>query len=45
MIGDFLVLLLSLLLFVEGRSIKTSCCPKVDPDAFRNVVSICAFIL
>lgn len=33
------IVLLSLLFFVEGRSIK-DCCPKLDPDAFRNVVSI-----
>lgn len=32
------IVLLSLLFFVEGRSIK-DCCPKLDPDAFRNVVS------
>ena len=36
------IILLSLLLFVEVRSIK-DCCPKpLDPDAFRNVVSIFA---
>ncbi|KAJ7377378.1 hypothetical protein OS493_029738 [Desmophyllum pertusum] len=33
---EILVAFLSLLYFVEGRSTKT-CCPKVDPDAFRNV--------
>ena len=34
------IALLSLLLFVEILSIK-DCCPKpLDPDAFRNVVSI-----
>lgn len=33
----FVATLLSLLLFVKGRSTKPSCCPKVDPDAFRNV--------
>lgn len=39
----FVATLLSLLLFVKGRSTKPSCCPKVDPDAFRNVVSILIF--
>ena len=38
---DTCIVLLSLLLFVEVLSIK-DCCPKpLDPDAFRNVVSIC----
>lgn len=38
-----LAVLLNLLPFLEGRSIQT-CCPKVDPDAFRNVVSIYALL-
>ena len=39
------IILLTLLLFVEVRSIK-DCCPKpLDPDAFRNVVSIYAILL
>lgn len=43
MIFDALVaMLLNLLLFAGGRSTKPSCCPKVDPDAFRNVSELIA---
>lgn len=39
------IVLFSLMFSVEGRSIK-DCCPKpLDPDAFRNVVSIYAIRL
>ena len=34
-----LLALANVLLVTEGRSVK-KCCEKLDPDAFRNIVSI-----
>lgn len=36
---ELVIALASLVIVAETRSIKT-CCPKLDPDVFRNVVSI-----
>lgn len=35
---EFLVALASLFLVADGRLLK-KCCDKLDPDAFRNIVS------
>ena len=39
-VREFLVVsaIANLLLVAKGRSVKT-CCQKLDPDAFRNIVS------
>ena len=41
---ELLVALASLFLVVESRSLK-KCCDKLDPDAFRNIVSAYYFMI
>lgn len=36
--------LANVLLVAEGRSVK-KCCEKLDPDAFRNIVSIPVYLM
>jgi len=41
---ELLVALVSLFFVAESRSLK-KCCDKLDPDAFRNIVSACYFLI
>lgn len=41
---EFLVALASLFLVADSRLLK-KCCDKLDPDAFRNIVSAYYFVI